>query len=52
LLTFFQAAVIEFTLLGVKYMGKNNDGHGGCIVNMASGAGIYPLNIKILEIHA
>ncbi|XP_028400418.1 15-hydroxyprostaglandin dehydrogenase [NAD(+)]-like [Dendronephthya gigantea] len=34
-------SVIHGTLLGVKYMDKNNGGKGGCIVNMASEAGIY-----------
>ncbi|XP_028400405.1 15-hydroxyprostaglandin dehydrogenase [NAD(+)]-like isoform X2 [Dendronephthya gigantea] len=33
-------SVIHGTLLGVKYMDKNNGGKGGCIVNMASEAGL------------
>lgn len=33
-------AVIRGTLLGVKYMDKNNGGHGGCIVNMGSVLGL------------
>jgi short-subunit dehydrogenase len=35
-----QTALIQGTLLGVKYMDKNNGGRGGCIVNMGSVAGI------------
>ena len=34
-----QAALIRGTLLGVKYMDKNNGGRGGCIVNMGSAGG-------------
>ena len=41
-----QAALIQGTLLGVKYMNKNNGGRGGCIVNMGSAAGIQTTVLK------
>lgn len=41
-----QVAVIEGTLLGVKFMDKNNGGRGGCIVNMASSAGMHAAHNK------
>lgn len=36
-------AVVEGSLLGIKYMGKNNEGKGGVIVNIASILGLQKL---------
>nr|XP_046491923.1 uncharacterized protein LOC124223733 [Neodiprion pinetum] len=35
-------AVVQGTMLGMKYMGKNSGGKGGVIVNISSAAGIDP----------
>lgn len=43
--SFFQNAVIHGTMLGLKYMGKDNGGDGGIIVNIASIAGITPFAV-------
>lgn len=40
----FQNAVSQGTLLGIKYMGKNNGGKGGVIVNIASILGLQELS--------
>lgn len=37
----FQSAVIKGTLLGLQYMGKDQGGSGGHIINVASMAGQY-----------
>nr|XP_046491944.1 uncharacterized protein LOC124223753 [Neodiprion pinetum] len=37
--------VVRGTLLGLKYMGKNEGGKGGTIVNVASIVGVMPSNI-------
>lgn len=39
----FQTAVSRGTLLGFEYMGKDNGGRGGVIVNIASILGMQPL---------
>jgi 15-hydroxyprostaglandin dehydrogenase (NAD) len=36
----FQNAVVRGTLLGLQYMGKDEGGNGGVVVNMASVAGL------------
>ncbi|XP_046751400.1 peroxisomal hydratase-dehydrogenase-epimerase-like [Diprion similis] len=38
-------AVVHGVLLGLKYMGKENGGKGGIIVNIASIAGLLPVTI-------
>ncbi|XP_015515940.2 peroxisomal hydratase-dehydrogenase-epimerase [Neodiprion lecontei] len=38
-------AVVRGVLLGLKYMGKDNGGKGGTIVNIASIAGLVPVTI-------
>ncbi|XP_046435272.1 uncharacterized protein LOC124187067 [Neodiprion fabricii] len=35
-------AVVQGTMLGMKYMGKNSGGKGGVIINISSAAGIDP----------
>ncbi|KAG5881900.1 hypothetical protein JTB14_004795 [Gonioctena quinquepunctata] len=37
-------AVVQGTLLGIKYMGKNNGGQGGVIVNIASILGLQEMD--------
>lgn len=36
----FQNGVMNGTVLGMKYMGKDNGGNGGVIVNMSSVVGL------------
>lgn len=38
------SAVVRGSLLGMQYMGKNNGGSGGIIVNVASVLGLQPLS--------
>ncbi|KAJ8925797.1 hypothetical protein NQ315_009647 [Exocentrus adspersus] len=40
----FQNAVVQGSLLGIKYMGKNHGGKGGVIVNIASILGLQELS--------
>lgn len=40
LLNIFQNAVAQGSIFGIKYMGKNNGGKGGIIVNIASILGL------------
>jgi 15-hydroxyprostaglandin dehydrogenase (NAD) len=39
---FLQNAVVRGTLLGLQYMGKDEGGKGGVVLNMASIAGLGP----------
>jgi 15-hydroxyprostaglandin dehydrogenase (NAD) len=38
-----QNAVVRGTLLGLQYMGKDEGGKGGVVVNIASNLGLAPL---------
>jgi len=40
-----QNAVVRGTLLGLQYMGEDEGGKGGVVVNMASIAGLEPNDV-------
>ena len=43
-----QGGVINGSMLGLELMGKGYGGNGGVIINMASGAGVFPIS-KFLD---